>query len=154
MGGWLVQKEFISDGMYWTVQGAEEVAFNSKVALEAADQSFPKLNKVFDMGAYYNLCQMWNVKPAPAIENKAVTSSIPTLVLSGEYDPITPPGYGWLAAQTLRKSWYYQFPGVGHGVSIGDLFPYEVTLAFWAKPTVKPDIACVSLMTAPRFYPK
>ncbi len=39
-------------------------------------------------------CKIWNVPAAPAVENQAVTSDVPTLVFSGEFDPITPPAYG------------------------------------------------------------
>jgi len=154
MGGSLVQKEYVSTGMYYSVQCAEEVAFTPKIVLEDADKSFPKMQNAFGMGRYYTACQIWNVKPAPAIENKPVTSTIYTLVLSGQYDPITPPSYGYMAAQSLKHSFLYEFPGVGHGVSVGDRCPYQVAIKFIDEPTKKPDIACISLMTEPRFYTK
>lgn len=49
-------------------------------------------------------------------QQEPVTSAIPTLILSGEYDPVTPPASGMLAARTLSKSYYFSFPGVGHVV--------------------------------------
>ena len=94
---------------------------------------------------------IWEGKECDVRVDSDLEANWSVSILSGEYDPITPPGYGWSAAQTLKHSFYYQFPGIGHGVSIGDLCPYDVTLAFWDKPTVKPDIACVSIMIEPQF---
>ena len=57
------------------------------------------------------LCQLWNVQPVPAVQQQPITSAIPTLILSGEYDPVTPPAYGMLAARTLSRSYFFLFPG-------------------------------------------
>jgi pimeloyl-ACP methyl ester carboxylesterase len=151
MGGSLVKSEYFSVGMYYSVQCAEEISFSTEEALENADKSFPKLLKTFDMSNYFNLCQIWKVKPAPAIENQPVKSPIYTLVLAGQYDPITPPGYGWQAAQGLNHSFLFEFPGVGHGVSVGDVCPYKVAIAFLDNPKTKPEIGCISVMTEPQF---
>src|SRR5262249_36888240 len=140
-----------SIGMYYSVQCAEEVSFDTQESLQAADNGFPKLNKAFDMENYYKICQFWDVKPASAIENKPVTSAVPTLVMAGAYDPITPPSYGWQVAQTLRHSFYFEFPGVGHGASVGDICPYKVALAFFNNPKTKPSIDCISTMQEPQF---
>jgi len=151
MGGTTVQQEFESVGMYYSVNCAEEADFDTLDTLENADKNFPKLDHVFNMVNYYTVCKNWDVKPAPPIERQPVTSAIPTLILSGEYDPITPPSYGYLASQTLRHSFLFQFPGVGHGVSIAERCPYDVTLAFLDNPTMRPDIGCVSFMQEPEF---
>jgi pimeloyl-ACP methyl ester carboxylesterase len=151
MAGSLVKHEYLSIGMYYSVQCAEEVSFNTLDSLEGAIKKFPKLADAFDMTQYYERCQMWGVKPAPAIENKAVTSPIQTLVMSGTYDPITPPSYGWQAAQTLKHSFYFEFPGVGHGASVSDICPYMVAIAFVENPLVRPEIGCISGMTEPSF---
>jgi pimeloyl-ACP methyl ester carboxylesterase len=155
LGGSLVQHEYVSAGMYYSVQCAEEISFDTVEKLRAADKRFPKLGKAFDVESYYHACRIWNVDSAPEIENKAVvidkTKKIPTLLLSGEYDPITPPRYAGLVAQTLPGSWQFQFPGVGHGVSVGDACPYRVALAFFDKPTAKPEIGCMSTMSQPQF---
>ena len=39
-------------------------------------------------------CDIWGAGTADPIEDKAVVSSIPTLVVAGQYDPITPPSWG------------------------------------------------------------
>ena len=72
-------------------------------------------------------------------------------MLSGAYDPITPPQYGQMVALMLKHSYYMMFPGVGHGASVGDICPYRVALDFVDNPTVKPETGCVSVMTEPQF---
>jgi hypothetical protein len=73
-------------------------------------------------------------------------------ILQGEYDPVTPPSNGMLAAQTLSKSDFFLFPGVGHGVSSPTSnCPYTIIQAFWDHPTEKPDASCISSMPEPAF---
>jgi pimeloyl-ACP methyl ester carboxylesterase len=154
MAGSLVKKEFDSTGMYFSVQCAEEIAFDTQETLDNADQAYPNLSHVFDMGDYYRTCQQWNVKAAQPVENKAVVSDAYTLVLAGAYDPITPPRYGQLAAQSLKNSFYIEFPGVGHGASVGHWCPYQVALAFLENPKTRPEIGCIAAMLEPQFVTK
>jgi hypothetical protein len=151
MGTGKAEPPDVSEGMYYSVQCAEEVSFDDRDTLVNATSKLPKLASAFDMAKYYDICQNWNVPQRPAIEKQAVKSDIPTLVLAGEYDPITPPGWGYLASQTLKHSYFLQFPGVGHGVSIGDSCPYKVTQSFLKDPSIRPDIGCMSFMGDPEF---
>lgn len=88
---------------------------------------------------------------APAIENEAIRSDIPTLVLAGEYDPITPPAWGQLVATNLSQAIYLEFPGLGHAVSTTDDCPQGITLAFFADPAATPDASCIADMGGPAF---
>ncbi len=147
----MINNEFFSAGMYYSVQCAEEVSFETPQTLINADKNFPKQRDVLDMGDFATVCKMWNVHAAPAVENQAVTSDLPTLVLSGEYDPITPPTYGQEAAKTLKNSTWLLFPGLGHGVSISDRCPLNISLAFIDAPDRKPDGSCIDTMHPPKF---
>ena len=137
--------------MYYSVQCSEEISFDDKTVLVGATNAFPKMGGAFDMANYYDVCQQWNVPARPDVENKPVTSAAPTLILSGEYDPITPPSWGYIASQTLRHSFYLVFPGVGHGVSVGDICPFKVTEAFFTDPSIRPQLDCMSAMHEPDF---
>ena len=46
-----------------------------------------------------------------------MVSDIPSLILSGEYDPITPPAWAHQVKNSLRDSRYIILPNSGHGVS-------------------------------------
>ncbi len=86
------------------------------------------------------------LKPPFAYEN----SEIPTLVLNGTYDPVTPQPYGEAVAKNLKNAYVYTFPGVGHGV----LFAPQGTPAgtcvtqiandFLANPNQPPNSSCLS----------
>lgn len=75
-----------------------------------------------------------------------MTSDIPSLVLAGDFDPITPPDWGTRAAQTLENSYFFQFPGIGHAVSVSHPCPEAMTVAFVRDPTREPDASCMAEM--------
>ena len=50
------------------------------------------------------------------------------------------------AAQTLEKSFFFQFPGVGHAASISHPCPEAIAVAFVRDPTREPDASCVAEM--------
>jgi pimeloyl-ACP methyl ester carboxylesterase len=87
----------------------------------------------------------------PADQKQAVRSAIPTLVLNGQYDPITPPDLGDLAARTLSGSNSYTFPGVGHGAYLSATCPHDMAVAFLANPSRRPDASCIRTMTGPQW---
>ena len=99
----------------------------------------------------YATCQFWHVQPVPASQRQPVTSAIPTLILAGEYDPTTPPAYGKLTGQTLSKSYFFLFPGTGHGVVGRNFCSTNMFRAFLELPTEKPDTTCMSGVGEPLF---
>ncbi|MBS0546835.1 MAG: alpha/beta fold hydrolase [Proteobacteria bacterium] len=66
------------------------------------------------------VCPAWNVPPAPPGERQPVSSNVPTLLLSGAFDWLTPPAWGKEAARTLSVSRHVVFRAQGHGVSSQD----------------------------------
>jgi hypothetical protein len=82
-----------------------------------------------------------------------VVSNIPTLVITGEYDPTTPPRFAKQVAQNLNRSHLFEFPGQGHSPSLstpGDC-PLNIMLAFLSNPTLKPNSACIARLGEPQF---
>lgn len=146
-----VEDEFFSLAMLYTVRCNEEVPFDTPEALAAADDAFPNLQGTFDMSTYTRMCAFWNAGAAPPEENQPVTSDIPTLILAGEYDPVTPPEDGQRAAATLSRSFFFEFPGLGHGVSVDHPCPTAITRAFWDDPLQAPDSSCIAEMRGPAF---
>lgn len=158
VGGFLVDVEMMSYGMYYSVECGEEVHFSTPEELAAACAAYPELQ-----GFCYDtsdpdkgicaICETWGAKEADPIENEPVSSDIPTLVLAGEYDPITPPAWGEEVAETLSNRFYFEFPGVGHGASTcGEECSLSIALAFLDDPTTEPDGSCVAEMSGPDFF--
>lgn len=142
----------ISRGMYHAVQCYEEVVFESyQDALEDASGVPAPVADHFDPSLSLTLCESWAAGQAGSEENEPVTSPLPTLVLSGQYDPVTPPAWGRLAAETLENSTFYEFPGVGHGVMRSDECGLEIGLQFLDDPSVEPDASCIEALAGPEF---
>lgn len=95
-------------------------------------------------------CRAWKVPKAPAAQRAATPSTIPTLVLSGTFDSVTPPSWGYIAAQMLPNSTRVTIPGVGHSVVQASACAQDVMASFLSTPTA-PDIACVKTLRPPVF---
>lgn len=95
-----------------------------------------------------NVCKILQaeLKPPFAFRN----TDIPTLVLNGSYDPVTPQPYGEAVASHLKTTRVYTFPGLGHG----SFFPppgmpatdcvIRIATDFLARPRQAPDSSCLT----------
>ncbi len=88
--------------------------------------------------------------PAAAdIEAEAVESDIPTLLIAGQYDTITPPAWAWDTADSLSDSYVFVYPAMGHSVTSDAECAQTMTAAFLDDPTTEPDSTCVREMGPP-----
>ena len=63
------------------------------------------------------VCDVWPRGALAADATEAVSSDVPTLILSGGLDPVTPPANGDAVAATLGNHRHLVAPGYGHIVS-------------------------------------
>ena len=154
-GSLIAQQEVMSIGMQFSVQCNEELAFGSLAEFEAAVAEYPELTELFGGSVVgkltFEVCDAWNSGQADAVENEAVISDVPTLVMAGEYDPITPPAWAQHAAETLENGYFFEYPGVGHGASVVEGCPTDMMIAFLNDPSSTPDDACITAMDWPQF---
>ncbi|HZS91618.1 MAG TPA: alpha/beta hydrolase [Chloroflexota bacterium] len=144
----------LSMGVYLSVQCGEDAPFTTAQQVTAAGNVLNPVirpNLVVNQLAELRACQTWHVHPIPAAQRQPVTSAIPTLILSGEYDPITPPAASLQASKTLSHSYRFVFPGTGHGVYQTNKCPNSIVVAFENDPTRRPDARCIAAMTGPKF---
>lgn len=138
----------VSIGMNYAVQCQEAYSFTTFDEVKAqAQETLPEIRdyELTSIGSDLAICQKWNVKKADAREHQPVQSDLPTLLLSGQYDPITPPNYGVDAAKTLPKSFTVEFPGVGHDpISTSGMCGAGIIVGFLQNPAAKPDTACAA----------
>ncbi|VEE62165.1 Tripeptidyl aminopeptidase precursor [Shewanella putrefaciens] len=62
-------------------------------------------------------CSVWKVPAVDASFSEPIKSDIPTLLLSGEIDPATPPSWGELAMEKLTNAKHFVAPYATHGVA-------------------------------------
>lgn len=62
-------------------------------------------------------CGIWPRGQVPADFNQPIESDKPVLLLSGEFDPVTPPEYAEMVLQHLSNGRHLIAPGQGHSVS-------------------------------------
>jgi pimeloyl-ACP methyl ester carboxylesterase len=60
-------------------------------------------------------CSVWPRSEIPKDYSAPTRSNVPTLILTGEWDPVTPPVYGETAARYLPNSLQIVVPSGGHG---------------------------------------
>ena len=115
-GGLLEQNAQQFDGLYNSIECRETWAAVDRAARRRQIEA----NGLYSLNARQTksptFCQLWRVPAAPAAERQPVTSDVPTLLLSGGYDWLTPPAWGREAAKSLSASRHVVFRAQGHGV--------------------------------------
>ncbi|MCY4073135.1 MAG: alpha/beta fold hydrolase [Chloroflexi bacterium] len=101
--------------------------------------------------AHYAECQAWNVPALTTRIEGPVTSGIPSLLMSGAYDPATPAQWGSFAAEHLRNNWHFVFPNAGHGMLDSVPCATEIMRTFLSNPLQDPSADCFSALRLPRF---
>jgi pimeloyl-ACP methyl ester carboxylesterase len=89
-------------------------------------------------------CASWPVGTLQAQLAQPVTSSVRTLVSSGRLDPITPPGFGDIAAATLSNAVVVLHANSGHGATLQSDCGVANLAAFIANPTAANDTSCAA----------
>lgn len=137
--------------MHLSVQCVEEVAFTTREIVAEADATVPaELVPGLTAIHYFDYCEAWQVPAAHPRENESVHSSVPTLVVAGGYDPITPPRYAELVHGDLSQSTFVTMEQLSHGATIHPC-GYELVEQFYADPTAPIEASCADEIPAPKF---
>jgi pimeloyl-ACP methyl ester carboxylesterase len=132
----------ISLGLYLTVQCSEEFAPN------AADIREPLAAAL--TSEYAAACHLWPRVTPPAGFRDPFTSDARALIISGEWDPATPPRWAEETARTFPKSTLVVIPKGTHGLSdIGDCLG-AVTARFLSGEAIDPR--CVGALATRGFF--
>jgi pimeloyl-ACP methyl ester carboxylesterase len=67
--------------------------------------------------AFLKPCEFWPRGEIPADYYAPFASEAPTLILSGQSDPVTPPVWGEQIAKQWRNTRHVVAPGIGHGAT-------------------------------------
>lgn len=103
-----------SNGLFLSVTCAEDVPW-------IKDGEGERLAQNTFLGDYRvrqqrEACALWPRAKIESDYSKAFTSDVPALIITGEWDPVTPPAYGDALTRTLKNSLHIVVPHGGHGV--------------------------------------
>jgi pimeloyl-ACP methyl ester carboxylesterase len=103
----------IAFGVHFGVYCAEDLPFVDWAAAERAASGTHLGSFLLDQ--YRRVCEIWPRGGIEASFREPVRSAVPTLLLSGRRDPVTPPRTAQDAARTLTRSRVVVWPFGGHG---------------------------------------
>jgi pimeloyl-ACP methyl ester carboxylesterase len=137
------------DGLYLSITCAEDVPRVAADAAELDDATYLGGYRVRQQRA---ACAEWPRGTAPPDSVEPVKSPVPTLIISGTLDPVTPPENGDEIAATLPNSLNIRVPAGGHspaGLSHLDCLD-AIKRDFITRASVNGlDTSCVSGISRP-----
>jgi pimeloyl-ACP methyl ester carboxylesterase len=105
---------------------------------------FPGVADIKRFDWQYHACRFWASGDAGEDFRSPVRSDVPSLLLAGEFDPVTPPQWAEGAARYLSRSAVFVFPAVGHGVLDSHVCAADLIAAFLADPANPAPPGCLS----------
>jgi pimeloyl-ACP methyl ester carboxylesterase len=142
----------MSIGMYYSVVCTEEANFTPNDQDLAGIRSQIAGNEVREPKFILDSCKIWDVKSLGSTIDQSIQSDVPTLLLSGGFDPITPPAYADTVAKTLSHNYSFVFPAGGHGQALEGDCQNTIIQVFLEKPAEKPDASCIAGISKLIFY--
>jgi len=95
--------------------------------------------------AYKEICSNLGLgTDTPVFEDQPVTSDVPSFLISGEFDPITPPQTAYDTAATLSRSTVVVYPRGGHTPGFSSPCLLDAMAAFIENPGTAPDTSCIA----------
>lgn len=106
-----------------------------------------------DVDDVFKTCKAWGATAPVYGENNPTVSGIPSLIITGSYDPTTPPTYAKQVAAYLSHSYYFEFPNLGHTPTAVDTSgcAKNIVLQFLDNPSIEPDRSCLTKLKNPVF---
>ena len=149
----LVFDQLVAEGMYNSVICAEDADID--VAAVPLDGVRPEIaaTAVDSLQSIIDGCARWQVEPLPPSVDDPVVSDIPTLLLSGRFDPVTPPAFAAVAAVGLSNATNLVDPTAAHGVAFQNDCINGIILDFLADPSAPPDSSCLAAAEPLDFVP-
>ena len=142
----------LSYGMHNSVVCAEDTPHMGVIDKQALEQTYLGADQAAALQA---ICEVWPQGIADADIKDPLQSDTPVLLLSGEFDPITPPAYAIKAQQGLSNSHHFIAPGQGHGVIARGCIP-RVVAHFVAEAdidsTLENEAGCIDRQRAMSFF--
>ncbi|TWT15481.1 alpha/beta hydrolase [Reyranella sp. CPCC 100927] len=141
-------------GLYYSIECRETTAFVDGPARERAIAQAGIYGLVARSNTGPALCPVWRVPAADPAERQPVHSAVPTLLLSGSYDWLTPSAWAEVAKQSLPNAQHVEFRAMGHAVTANDDCAETLLAQFVNQPDPARVPACVGTNAPPKFTDK
>jgi pimeloyl-ACP methyl ester carboxylesterase len=143
--------EGISPGLFITMMCHEHVLSTTPEEVQIAAnrqiiKEFAWLPFYGDTDNVFATCKKWGASGPAYGENAPTISEIPSLIITGAYDPTTPPMYAKQIAGQLSHSYYFEFPHDGHTPTASDSTGCAMKTVdqFLDNPSIEPDRSCMN----------
>jgi pimeloyl-ACP methyl ester carboxylesterase len=140
----------LASGMQNTVICSEDVPFfGADIDRAAISRTYQGVEQ---LDALLEICKLWPRGAVDADLHSPLRSDIPTLLLSGEADPVTPPADAERAARGLARHRHLVLSGEGHGQVATGCVPKLMAEFLDTAAPERLDAACLGRhMPAPFF---
>lgn len=135
--------ELAGSGMQLSVMCAEDA---DRVERDPTAEEFLLGNLLVDVVKAQ--CEIWPRGVRPADFNEPATGDVPVLVLSGEFDPVTPPRYGEEVVKHLTRARHIVAKGQGHAILGRGCIPRLMSRFMDERDPVALDTSCVDTLGA------
>ncbi|MGY8823533.1 MAG: alpha/beta hydrolase [Candidatus Latescibacterota bacterium] len=139
----------MSHGMFYSVVCSEDVPF---IKEEEKKQMLGTFFGPEAIDMMSEICGFWPQGELPANYHQPVSTDHPTLVLSGNFDPVTPPRWGEETARHLPNARHIVVPGVGHGTTSYGCVPKLIAQFIEEASVDSLDGECVNKLDRPPFF--
>lgn len=142
--------EATATGMHYSVECRDRTFGVDEAAVAADRAAHTRYGSMEGVRIIIPVCAAWGTEAPSPVELEPVVSDVPTLLLVGAFDPVTPPAYAAETARTLSHGSVVELPGLGHAVTFNPC-GRQLRDAFLADPTAPLDRSCVEAMPPATF---
>jgi pimeloyl-ACP methyl ester carboxylesterase len=132
----------IAEGMHFSVVCSEDAPRWDSRPVSKEELARTYMGTMF-MDVMRAVCEQWPRGPVDADFGQALRSAIPTLLLSGANDPVTPPQYAEQVLRGLSAAKHLVLAGQGHGQLIIGCVPRLMAQFVEAGATESLDTQCI-----------
>jgi pimeloyl-ACP methyl ester carboxylesterase len=134
----------IRAGMYYSVMCAEDADYDPAEGTSGINRPQIAERTDRDLKALLDACRQWDVEWLGTGADEPVSSDVPALLLSGSFDPITPPANAEEVARGLSLHRLFTFPNTGHGAFRSSPCADRIVYSFLNDPNARPDSRCLA----------
>jgi pimeloyl-ACP methyl ester carboxylesterase len=139
----------LNDGMFYAVACTEDAPLITVDEAEKRSQGSVFGDRTRSLVA---VCEKWPKGTVSTTFREPLVSDVPTLILSGEADPITPPWHAEQVAAGLSNKLHLVFKGMGHG-NFSSRCATRLLTSFIETASVSGlDTDCVAVIAPPPFF--